>query len=165
MVISLIVAMANNSVIGKNNKIPWYLPADLAWFKKNTINKPIIMGRKTFESIGHPLPHRRNIIISRQPINVKYQHDPNIIWVNSLEAALNAASNADEAMIIGGGNIYKQVLPLVHRIYLTHIESAIDGDTFFPNYLEYKWQLTFTEYHQADDKNSYAYQFTVLDRI
>lgn len=165
MVISLIVAMANNSVIGKNNKIPWHLPADLAWFKKNTINKPIIMGRKTFESIGHPLPHRQSIIISRQPANVKYQHDANIIWVNSLAAALKAANSANEAMIIGGSTIYKQALPLAHRIYLTHIESTIDGDTFFPNYLEYEWQLTFAQYHQADDKNSYAYQFAVLDRI
>lgn len=165
MVISLIVAMANNSVIGKNNKIPWHLPADLAWFKKNTLNKPIIMGRKTFESIGHPLRQRRNIIISRQPVNVKYQHDPNIIWVNSLVAALNAANSANEVMIIGGSNIYKQALPLAHRLYLTQVESTIDGDTFFPNYLEYQWQLTFSEYHQADNQNSYAYQFTVLDRI
>jgi len=162
MILSIIVAMANNRVIGLNNQMPWHLPADLAWFKKNTLNKPIIMGRKTFESIGRPLPARHNIIISRTP---QSSDNPLVTWAASLAAAIDAAKKSEEVFIIGGGNIYQQVLPDVNRLYLTHIDANLDGDTWFPNYETIaKWQQTLTEKHRADDKNPYDYIFEILDK-
>ncbi|WP_392563311.1 type 3 dihydrofolate reductase [Orbus wheelerorum] len=162
MIVSIIVAMANNRVIGLNNQMPWHLPADLAWFKKNTLNKPIIMGRKTFESIGRPLPARHNIIISRTP---QSSDNPLVTWVTSLAAAIDAAKKSEEVFIIGGGNIYQQALPDVNRLYLTHIDANLDGDTWFPNYEAIaKWQQTLAEKHLADDKNPYDYTFEILDK-
>ncbi|MWN06160.1 type 3 dihydrofolate reductase [Gilliamella sp. Pas-s95] len=165
MVLSIIVAMAHNRVIGLNNQMPWHLPADLAWFKKNTINKPVIMGRKTFESIGRPLPNRHNIIISRQAA-IGSHTIPHVSWVQSIEAAILLAQtrHVDEAFIIGGGNIYQQALPLVDRLYLTHIDAELQGDTYFPDYLSEQWQVIHQESHQPDDKNGYLYQFEVLER-
>nr|WP_244168467.1 type 3 dihydrofolate reductase [Gilliamella mensalis] len=163
--VSMIVAMADNHVIGLNNQMPWHLPADLAWFKKNTLNKPVIMGRKTFESIGRPLPGRHNIIISRQTV-IESNVVPNVSWVPSIDAAilLAQAQLVDEAFIIGGGNIYKQALPLANRLYLTHIDAKLQGDTFFPDYSPEQWQVIYQEAHQANDKNSYPYQFEILER-
>ncbi|WP_085248360.1 type 3 dihydrofolate reductase [Gilliamella mensalis] len=165
MIVSMIVAMADNHVIGLNNQMPWHLPADLAWFKKNTLNKPVIMGRKTFESIGRPLPGRHNIIISRQTV-IESNVVPNVSWVPSIDAAilLAQAQLVDEAFIIGGGNIYKQALPLANRLYLTHIDAKLQGDTFFPDYSPEQWQVIYQEAHQANDKNSYPYQFEILER-
>ncbi|QIQ20357.1 type 3 dihydrofolate reductase [Zophobihabitans entericus] len=166
MIISIIVAMANNRVIGLNNQMPWHLPADLAWFKKNTLNKPVIMGRKTFESIGRPLPHRHNIIISRQPATEPKQTTANaeITWVTSINEALQVAGNVPEVFIIGGGNIYQQALPKVNRLYLTHICADLEGDTHFPDYHAEQWQVITQENHQADDKNPYNYQFEILEK-
>jgi len=161
MMLSIIVAMANDRVIGLNNQMPWHLPADLAWFKKNTLNKPVIMGRKTFESIGRPLPNRHNIIISRTP---QHSDNENITWVTSLEQALDLTQHNEEVFIIGGGNIYLQALPKVARLYLTHIDAKLDGDTRFPKYHPEKWQHVFVESHQADDKNPYQYTFEILQR-
>ena len=165
MILSVIVAMAHNRVIGLNNQMPWHLPADLAWFKKNTLNKPVIMGRKTFESIGRPLPNRHNIVISRQiePIDNKIS---NVSWVKSIDEAISLAQaqQPDEVFIIGGGNIYQQVLPLIDRLYLTHIDAELQGDTYFPDYLPEQWQVIYQEDHQADEKNSYPYQFKILQR-
>lgn len=161
MMLSIIVAMANDRVIGLNNQMPWHLPADLAWFKKNTLNKPVIMGRKTFESIGRPLPNRHNIIISRTP---QHSDNENITWVTSLEQALDLTQHNEEVFIIGGGNIYLQALPKVARLYLTHIDAKLDGDTRFPKYHTEKWQQVFVESHQADDKNPYQYTFEILQR-
>lgn len=161
--LSIIVAMAHNRVIGLDNQMPWHLPADLAWFKKNTLNKPVIMGRKTFESIGRPLPNRHNIIISRhEDREVK----PNISWVKSIDEALQLANTqqSSETFIIGGGNIYNQVLPIVNRLYLTHIDADLQGDTYFPDYSPEQWQVIYQEDHLADDKNSYPYQFQILER-
>ncbi|WP_392558496.1 type 3 dihydrofolate reductase [Orbus mooreae] len=163
MIISLIVAMANHRVIGLNNQMPWHLPADLAWFKKNTLNKPIIMGRKTFESIGRPLPNRHNIIISRTP---QTSDNPQLTWVSSLEKAIELVKNDEEIMIIGGGNIYQQALPYANRLYLTHILADLIGDTHFPDYYALAdWQSIFCEKHQADEKNQYAYTFEILDKV
>lgn len=164
MILSIIVAMAHSQVIGLNNQMPWHLPADLAWFKKNTLNKPVIMGRKTFESIGKPLPNRHNIVISRQSA---VNSNPNISWVKSIDEAIQLTKklNANEVFIIGGGNIYNQVLPLVNRLYLTHIDAYLQGDTYFPDYLPEQWQLIYQEDHKADDKNPYPYQFQILERI
>lgn len=165
MILSVIVAMAQNRVIGLNNQMPWHLPADLAWFKKNTFNKPVIMGRKTFESIGRPLPNRHNIVISRQIESIDNKIS-NVSWVKSIDEAISLAQKQqpDEVFIIGGGNIYKQVLPLIDRLYLTHIDAELQGDTYFPDYLSEQWQVIYQEDHQADEKNSYPYQFKILQR-
>ena len=165
MILSVIVAMAHNRVIGLNNQMPWHLPADLAWFKKNTLNKPVIMGRKTFESIGRPLPNRHNIVISRQ-IESSDNKISNVSWVKSIDEAISLAQaqQPDEVFIIGGGNIYQQVLPLIDRLYLTHIDAELQGDTYFPDYLPEQWQVIYQEDHQADEKNSYPYQFEILQR-
>ena len=165
MILSVIVAMAHNRVIGLNNQMPWHLPADLAWFKKNTLNKPVIMGRKTFESIGRPLPNRHNIVISRQIESIDNKIS-NVSWVKSIDEAISLAQaqQPDEVFIIGGGNIYQQVLPLIDRLYLTHIDAELQGDTYFPDYLPEQWQVIYQEDHQADEKNSYPYQFEILQR-
>ena len=172
MKLSIIVAMANNRIIGLDNQMPWHLPADLAWFKKNTLNKPVIMGRKTFESIGRPLPNRHNIVISRQ---TQQSDNPLVIWVQSLDDALALANQlvdknidkgkSNEAFIIGGGNIYQQALPLVDRLYLTHIQTHLNGDTQFPEYSPENWQIIYQESHLADEKNPYDYQFEILKRL
>ncbi len=161
MLISLIVAMAENRVIGRGNQMPWHLPADLRHFKSVTLGKPVIMGRKTFESIGRPLPGRRNVVISR-----------NLDWcaegvesVSSLDAALALVQDADEVMIIGGGQLYREALPLAQRLYLTHIELPVsDADTWFPDYSQYQWQLRAEELHDPDEKNPYHYRFETLER-
>lgn len=165
MILSVIVAMAHNRVIGLNNQMPWHLPADLAWFKKNTLNKPVIMGRKTFESIGRPLPNRHNIVISRQ-IESSDNKISNVSWVKSIDEAISLAQaqQPDEVFILGGGNIYQQVLPLIDRLYLTHIDAELQGDTYFPDYLPEQWQVIYQQDHQADEKNSYPYQFEILQR-
>lgn len=165
MILSVIVAMAHHRVIGQNNQMPWHLPADLAWFKKNTLHKPVIMGRKTFESIGRPLPNRHNIIVSRQAVS-DLNANPNISWVQSIEAALSLvqAQHVEEAFVIGGGNIYQQVLPLINRLYLTHIDADLEGDTYFPDYLPEQWQVIYQQDHQSDEQNSYPYQFEILER-
>ena len=141
-ILSMIVATADNNVIGKDNTMPWHLPADLAYFKKVTLGKPIIMGRKTYESIGRPLPGRRNIVISRDQNFTAVGIDT----VTSVAAALALVDGSDgsdavaEIMVIGGGAIYKHCLPNADRLYVTHIKAAIDGDTHFPNYDDC-WQM------------------------
>lgn len=122
MIISLIAALATDRVIGMENAMPWHLPGDLAWFKRNTLNKPVIMGRKTFESIGRPLPGRLNIVISSKP----GAHD-GVTWVTSVEAALTAAGDVEEVMVMGGGRVYEQLLPKANRLYLTHIDAEVKG--------------------------------------
>ncbi|MBK4764754.1 MAG: type 3 dihydrofolate reductase [Pantoea sp. Brub] len=166
--ISLIAALGINRCIGINNSIPWYLPADLAWFKKNTVNKIIIMGRITFESIGCvPLPKRLNIVISNNIFNYSNIFNNNIIWVKSLNEAIklaNMLSNNKEIMIIGGASIYSQTLRHADRLYLTHIDCYIASDIKFPFYNFNKWKCIFKEYHNADNKNIYNYYFEILDK-
>ncbi|CAM3800825.1 type 3 dihydrofolate reductase [Xenorhabdus thuongxuanensis] len=159
MIISLIAAMAMDRVIGMENAMPWTLPGDLAWFKRNTLAKPVVMGRVTYESIGRPLPGRLNIVISNQPAS-----DDRVTWVNSIEAALSAAGDAKEVMVMGGGKIYEQFIPLANRMYLTHIDAEVIGDTDFPDYEPDEWDSTFTEYHDADESNSHSYCFEILER-
>ncbi|WP_352411077.1 type 3 dihydrofolate reductase [Mixta sp. BE291] len=158
--ISLIAALAADRVIGMENAMPWDLPADLAWFKRNTLNKPVIMGRLTWESIGRPLPGRHNIVVSSQPA----KNSDNVTWVTSLEAALAAAGDVEEIMVIGGGRIYEQMLDRADRIYLTHIDAEVEGDTHFPDYEPDEWQSVFSEFHDADEKNSHSYCFEILER-
>ena len=159
MQISLIVAFTQNRVIGEDNQMPWYLPRDLAWFKRNTLNKPVIMGRKTFESIGRPLPNRNNIVLSRQP----FIYD-GVQWADSLQTALSFCENDAEVMIIGGGELFKQSLPMTNKLYLTEIQTALDGDTFFPQIDFNQWKLVEEEYTQSDEKNAYACRFMVLEK-
>ncbi|TNH03654.1 type 3 dihydrofolate reductase [Testudinibacter sp. TR-2022] len=159
MQISLIVAFTQNRVIGRDNQMPWHLPRDLAWFKRNTLNKPVIMGRKTFESIGRPLPNRTNIVLSRQPFV-----SDGVQWADSLQTALGLCKKADEVMIIGGGELFKQSLPLADKLYLTEIQTALDGDTFFPVLDLNDWHIVEDELVTADDKNAYACRFLILKR-
>ncbi|MCX0498126.1 type 3 dihydrofolate reductase [Erwinia billingiae] len=157
--ISLIAAMAADRVIGMDNAMPWHLPADLAWFKRQTLDKPVIMGRRTWESIGRPLPGRLNIVISSQPGDAE-----GVSWVTSIDEALQAAGEVDEVMVIGGGRIYEQLLPRADRLYLTHIDAEVVGDTTFPDFEPEEWQSTFSEFHDADEKNSHSFCFEILQR-
>lgn len=159
MMISLIAAMAADRVIGMDNAMPWHLPADLAWFKRQTLDKPVIMGRRTWESIGRPLPGRLNIVISSQPGDAE-----GVSWVASIDEALQAAGEVDEVMVIGGGRIYEQLLPRADRLYLTHIDAEVVGDTTFPDFEPEEWQSTFSEFHDADEKNSHSFCFEILQR-
>ncbi|MEL0640144.1 type 3 dihydrofolate reductase [Pseudoalteromonas aliena] len=162
MIISMIAAMANNRVIGLDNKMPWHLPADLQHFKKVTMDKPVIMGRKTFESIGRPLPGRRNIIITR---NSEYQVD-GIEAVSTPEAALKLVCDEEEVMVIGGGNIYEQFLLKAERLYLTFIDLDVEGDTQFPDYQNVaSWQVKDEENKQPDEKNKHSYKFVTLYKV
>jgi len=160
-ILSMIVAHADNRIIGKDNDMPWHLPADLAYFKKTTLGKPIIMGRKTYESIGRPLPGRQNIVISRDE---SYQVD-GVDSATSVEHALSLAGDVEEVMVIGGGAIYAHCLPFAHRLYITHINANIEGDTQFPEYdIENDWQLIQSNKLSADEKNSFALDFSVYNR-
>jgi dihydrofolate reductase len=166
-ILSMIVATADNNIIGKDNDMPWHLPADLAYFKKVTLGKPIIMGRKTYESIGRALPGRRNIVISRDE---NYNAD-GIDTVTSVEQALalvngsNGNDEAEEIMVIGGGAIYKHCLSNADRLYVTHIKATIDGDTQFPNYDDGTWQKISSELRPCDEKNAYDLDFCVYQRV
>ena len=157
----MIAAMSNGRVIGLNNKMPWHLPADLGWFKKNTLNKPIIMGRNTFDSIGYPLPARRNLVLTR---NLDRKIEGCELF-DSPENVLKETSNALETMIVGGAQLYQTFLPLADRLYLTLIDAELKGDTFFPNYEKFEWKEHFREAHTTDQKNAYAYTFLILDKV
>ncbi|CAH1522497.1 dihydrofolate reductase [Vibrio owensii] len=159
MIISMIAAMADNRIIGKDNQMPWHLPADFAWFKRCTMGKPVVMGRKTYESIGRPLPGRLNIVISRDAsLSIE-----GVTTVTSIEQALEVAGEVEEVMIIGGGAIYATCLPMANKLYVTHIEAEIDGDTQFPDWgTEFK--ETYSEAYQADEKNAYSMRFTILEK-
>jgi dihydrofolate reductase len=159
--LSMIVAHANNRIIGKDNDMPWYLPADLAYFKQVTLGKPVIMGRKTFESIGRPLPGRRNIVISRNP---EYTAE-GVDIVTSVDQALALARGAEEIMVIGGGAIYQHCISSADKLYVTHIQADIDGDTQFPEYdLSHDWQEMSRECRQPDEKNQYELNFCIYSR-
>ena len=161
MLVSLIWAMADNRVIGIDNRLPWKLPADMQWFRQQTMGKPINMGRLTFESFGaKPLPGRRNIIISRNPT---YSAEGIEVY-SSLEDALQAAQDAAEVMIIGGMSLYQQALPLADRLYMTLIHAAIEGDAWFPPFDSTQWHELSRQDCAADDKNPHAYSFVVMER-
>ena len=157
MSLSLIVAMTKNRVIGKDNQMPWHLPADLALFRQNTTGKPVIMGRKTFESIGRPLPKRTNIVLSRQP----FEHD-GVIWKDSLESAVDFVRDSEEIMLIGGGQLFNEYLSKADRLYLTEIQTELDGDTFFPSINWDEWLIEFEQYRPADEQNPYDCRFLIL---
>ena len=157
----MIAAMAHNRVIGKDNQMPWHLPADLGHFKRVTMGKPIIMGRKTYESIGRALPGRTNIVVSRDPAFTL----EDAVVVQTVEQAMQAAGDIDEVMIIGGGSIYDYFLPHCHKLYLTEIDLDVEGDTHFPDYQSAaEWRETESVAHQPDEKNPYPYRFFTLER-
>ena len=160
MTISCIVAVAKGNVIGMDNDIPWYLPADLQYFKKTTLGHHIIMGRNCYASIGKPLPKRTNIIISRDPFFIS----SNCLIARSIGEALKLAhqNGEEEVFIIGGGQIYEQTKELWDKIYLTEVDLEIEGDTFFSEINPSEWTLVSEESHQKDEKNEYDYTFKLL---
>ncbi|MBF0255059.1 MAG: dihydrofolate reductase [Gammaproteobacteria bacterium] len=158
--LSLIAAMADDRVIGRNNRLPWHLPADLAHFKRLTLHKPLLMGRKTWESLPGLLPQRRHILISRNPD----YHAAGAEVVSSLEAGLVLAAEAAEIMVIGGAEIYAQALPLASQLYLTRVQLRVDGDAFFPPFEDQGWRLISQEDHPADAKNPCPYSFLHYQR-
>ena len=153
--LSLIVAMDENRLIGNDNQLPWRLPADLAFFKRTTMGKPIIMGRKTFDSIGRPLPGRRNIVITRDPEFSAEGCDV----VHSIEAALAGCSHHDELMLIGGATLYEQTLDRVSSMYITQIHHGFSGDTWFPEFDVTQWEIAEKEDFDADQANPFTYSF------
>ncbi len=158
--ISLIAAMASNRVIGINNTLPWHLPADFKHFKAVTMGKPILMGRKTYESIGRPLPGRKNIIITH---NTSYSAQGCIV-VNSIDEALAQTKDDAEVMVIGGASFYQQTLPIAQRIYLTIIHHEFEGDAHFVELDNRTWKEIDREDYEPDEKNSYPYSFLTLER-
>jgi dihydrofolate reductase len=160
MLRSLIVARARNGTIGKDNGMPWHLPADLAHFKRTTLGCPVIMGRRTWESIGRALPGRRNIVVSRTP----GFHAPGAEVVASLADAWRAVAGAEEAFVIGGAQLYEEALAAADRIYLTDIAGEVAGDTFFPPLPPGEWRETVLGEHPADDRNPFALRFLLIER-
>ena len=160
MLVSIIAAMDRNRLIGSNNQLPWHLPADLGHFKQVTMGKPIIMGRKTYESIGRALPGRTNIVLTRSSdFNAE-----GVLTANTLEQALDYVSAEDEVMIIGGSAIYELTLPRADRLYLTYVENSFEGDAWFPDFDLEQWHIIASEEHSADEKNSSAYRFVTYAR-
>lgn len=158
--ISIIVAASTNNVIGVGGDLPWKLSDDLRRFKRLTMGKPIVMGRRTWESIGRPLPGRQNIVLTRRSGFDAAGCDV----VASPAEALDAAGDADEIMIIGGSQIYALFLPKASRLYMTRVDAEIDGDADFPEIDEREWRLVDSEAHQADDINQFAFEFRTYER-
>jgi dihydrofolate reductase len=168
MRLAMIAAQSQNRVIGNNNKLPWYLPEDLKYFKRVTLGKPIIMGRKTFESIGRPLPGRTNIVITRNP---DWTHDgAGVRVVHSLQQAIELAESLalvngfEESLVIGGAEIYALALPQADRLYLTQVHAEVQGDAHFPPLNPAQWREMAREDFSAIEPNPYDYSFIVLDR-
>lgn len=158
--ITLIVAAANNNVIGVNNQMPWHLPNDFKYFKANTMGHSIIMGRKTYDSIGKPLPGRRNIVLTRDQ---DYQN-PDVDIANSIPEVLNYCRDEREVFILGGAEIYKQAVPIANKLLLTRVHTDIEGDTFFPNLDLSEWQLVSQDMHSKDEKHAYDFTFEVWEK-
>lgn len=160
MRISAIFAMSDNRVIGRDNQLPWRLPADLRHFKAVTLGKPVIMGRKTYDSIGGPLPGRLNIVVTHKEDLII----PGVTVVHSPQAALAAASTANEVFIIGGAQLFKEFLPRTERIYLTIIHAHFDGDAYLPALPEKEWQVIARADHEPNEESEYRYSFLVMER-
>ena len=156
---SIIVAVSENNVIGNDNKLIWHLPADLAYFKKVTMSKTIVMGRKTFESIGRPLPGRKNVVITRSH---QFSHE-NVTVLQNPQSLL-VQKTAEELVIIGGAEIYRIFLPLADKIYFTRVHHNFQGDAFFPEINRDEWIKKSEEFHSRDEKNAYDYSFIVYER-
>lgn len=165
MILSSIVAMSENNAIGIHNSLPWHLPDDLKFFKRTTVGKAVLMGRKTYDSMGKPLPNRLNIVVSTDK---DLQLPEEVLLYDNLDDALARLQqgDADEAFIAGGGNIFGQTMDLVDRIYLTRVHTVIEGaEAFFPHMDHSHWKLTWKEEHPADEKHKYAFTFEQWDRV
>jgi len=160
MRISIIAAMAANRAIGLENRLPWNLPDDLKRFKALTMNHHIVMGRKTYDSIGKPLPGRNTVIVTR---NVDYAV-PGCIAVNSIDAALTVSYGDEEVFFVGGADLYRQALDIANRIYLTEIQRVFDGDAFFPEFDPNQWSETSRERHRTEGDNGFEYHYVIYDR-
>ena len=157
---SLVVAMAANRVIGRDNALPWRLPDDLAHFKRVTLGHAVVMGRRTYESIGKPLPGRRNVVVTR---NADFEA-PGCIIANSLEEAWNAASGSDEVCVIGGTTLFAETLPIADVIHLTEVQAEVEGDTYFPEFDRSAWRETEVARHAADARHRYPFRIVRLER-
>lgn len=160
MTVTLIAAVADDRVIGRSNALPWYLPADLRRFKRLTSGHTVVMGRKTYESVGRPLPDRRNIVISSS----KDFRPPGVSVVSSLDDALMLAKDDGDVFVIGGARVFEAALPLGDRLELTRVHAAIPGDVFFPAWNPSDWTLVSEENHPADERNQYPYSFQTFER-
>ncbi len=183
MRISLLVAVAENGVIGRDGRLPWHLPADLKRFKKLTLGHVVIMGRKTHESIverlGRPLPKRRSIVLSRDPCysgggqtqhrsgggQTQHRCPPGVEVASSLEQALELASAEPTAFVIGGAGLFAEALPLADCLYLTRVHAEVEGDVFFPEIDAESWRLVSEERHEIDERHRHAFSFLVYDRL
>lgn len=161
MKVAIIVATDEQGLIGRENDLPWRLSADLQYFRRVTMGKPIVMGRHTHESIGRPLPGRRNIVVTSQP---DYQAEGCEV-VHSVDEALALCEQDEEVMIMGGASLYQQTLAVADKLYLTRVHATLPGDTWFPDWSEQEWRLSSQEHHQADAKNEYDYSFIEYERI
>jgi dihydrofolate reductase len=159
--ISLIVAMDQNRVIGKNNKLPWHLPADLQYFKKVTMGHPIVMGRKTFESIDRVLPGRENVIVTR---NQEFKAEGCVVLHDIAQIKMFADNHEEEVFVIGGAEIFKEILPFTDRLYITEIHETFEGDTFFPEIDENEWDEISSNPGNIDEKNRFAHDFIILQK-
>lgn len=161
MILSLLVAVADNGVIGRGNHLPWRLPQDLQWFKRLTTGHAILMGRRTYQSIGRPLPDRRTVVLSRNPDFTA----AGVAVVHGLDEALALVANESEAFVVGGAGVYRQALPLAQRIYLTRVGAEIEGDVTFPEWDAADWRLVWEEPHEADEHHAYRFTFQQFDRL
>ena len=164
MIINMVVAAADNNVIGKDNRLLWHLPNDMAFFKNTTWGMPVIMGRKTFESLGKPLKGRTNIVITA---NKNFAPGNGVIVTNSIDEAVEQAgiTDARECYVIGGGQVYKQAMPRAHRIYMTRVHVSLPGDTFFPAFSGNDWKKVSSATFDADERHTYSYTFEIWQRI
>jgi len=162
LIVSLLVAAGENNAIGKDNALPWHLPNDLKYFRNQTWAMPVLMGRKTYDSIGRPLPGRQNIVITRN----RHWNAEGITVVHSLREALEAAQRLDvkEIFVIGGAQIFTEAFPVAGRIYLTRVHHSFEGDVFFPDIDPSQWTLVSSRYCAADEKNAYAHTFEVWEK-
>jgi dihydrofolate reductase len=165
MKLSLIVAVSDDNVIGQNNSLPWHLPEDLKFFKSHTIGKPVVMGRKTYESLGRPLPGRLNIVLSGSPDKALPE---GVLLYNNLDEVIKRLQeeNSDEAFIIGGGNLFETCLPYIDRMYITRVHGNFPaGNVYFPDVDHTHWKLAWEEKHEADNKHQYPYTFQQYERL
>ncbi|MFO7276783.1 MAG: dihydrofolate reductase [Pseudomonadota bacterium] len=160
--VSLVVAVSENGVIGRDNALPWHLPADLRRFKALTMGKPMLMGRRTYESIGRPLPGRTSLVLTRDPA---WSAPPGVIAVRSIEEALERVSGAPELAVIGGEAVFRLTLPLASRIYLTRVHAHVEGDVRFPELDPREWREVESSAHPADERHPYAMTFVTLERV
>jgi dihydrofolate reductase len=158
--LTFIVAIAENNVIGKDNKLIWHLPADLKFFKQTTLGHPIVMGRKTFDSIGKPLPGRRNIVLTR---NRDFQHNGVEVYY-SPEELMNHLSDKEEVFVIGGAEVFRLLYPYTQKMVITRVHQSFEGDIFFPEFDMTGWKKTWSEKHSSDEKNPFDYTFEIYER-